>query len=152
MRHIDILKFDITQPKKSEILVIRLLSTNLEHNFRNAYPFRCPVRLSCSIVIALTLQSLSAKNCSISFLSALKCTFFKKTLRLSRSSCGFAEGVGSAVFGYYSSAPWTASLLSGLSASYFFSSSFYSSFLSGNALLSDYTCAKSACTSAYIDG
>lgn len=148
MRHINILKFNITQPKKSEILVIRLLSSISDHMYGVTYPLGCRVRLSFSIVIAFTLQSLSAKNCSISFLSALKCTFYTKTLRLSRSSCGLVGTAGSAVFTYYSSAPSTASLVSGLSASYFFSSSFCSSFLSGYALLSVYTCAKIACTSA----
>ena len=67
----------------------------------NTYPLGY-LRLSLRIVILFTLQSLSAKNCSISFLSALKCTFWTKTLRLSLSSSGLI-GWLSAYFCYYSS-------------------------------------------------
>jgi hypothetical protein len=57
------------------------------------YPFGYLI-LSVRIVMKLTVQPPSAKNCSISFLSALKLTFYIKTLRLSRSSVGFADEDG----------------------------------------------------------
>ena len=112
----------------------------------NTYPFGY-LRLSLRIVILFTLQSLSAKNCSISFLSALKCTFWTKTLRLSLSSSGLI-GWLSAYFCYYSSRlslfvlfywSWDSS----------FPSLFCSSFLTLLSLLSGFVVVNRAWMSAY---
>ena len=97
---------------------------------KKTYPLGYLVNFSVNIVIALTLQSLSAKNCSISFLSALKCTFLTKTLRLSRSSSGLALWAapesGAADFVWDSSAPSVAGFSSGIGSAASLDSIFFS--------------------------